>query len=92
MFALTLAGFALVRRPCHGVGESEVLLTGEEKPVNIFWAEVAKVLKTRNRISCQKKWEYLQVWIPRCDIDTDAYIGWCCHFFLVFDHDLVIVR
>lgn len=39
---------------------SESDLTGEEK-VEVPWAEAAKAVETRNRIACQKKWEYLQV-------------------------------
>lgn len=42
-------------------GESPLTLTGEEKAANVQWAQVSKVVKTRNRIACHMKWEYLQV-------------------------------
>ncbi|CAM9203288.1 unnamed protein product [Scytosiphon promiscuus] len=44
-----------------GNGDStESKLTGEER-VEVPWAEAAQVVKTRNRIACQKKWDYLQM-------------------------------
>lgn len=39
---------------------TEVMLTGDEE-VDVPWAEVARIIKSRNRIACQKKWDYLQV-------------------------------
>lgn len=42
-------------------GESPLTLTGEEKTVDVQWAQVAKVVKTRTRVACRMKWDYLQV-------------------------------
>ncbi|CAN0098378.1 unnamed protein product [Pylaiella littoralis] len=39
--------------------ESVSTLTGEEK-ADVPWAQVARIVKTRSRIACLKKWEYLQ--------------------------------
>ncbi|CAB1107510.1 MYB [Ectocarpus sp. CCAP 1310/34] len=39
---------------------SEVMLTGDED-VDVPWAEVARIIKSRNRIACRKKWDYLQM-------------------------------
>lgn len=35
-------------------------LRGDEK-IDVQWADVSRMVGTRNRIACQKKWEYLQV-------------------------------
>ncbi|CAM9263547.1 unnamed protein product, partial [Ectocarpus fasciculatus] len=41
-------------------GMTEVMLTGDEE-VDVPWAEVARIIKSRNRIACRKKWDYLQM-------------------------------
>ncbi|CBN78226.1 conserved unknown protein [Ectocarpus siliculosus] len=43
-----------------GEDMSEVMLTGNEE-VDVPWAEVARIIKSRNRIACRKKWDYLQM-------------------------------
>ncbi|CAM9271142.1 unnamed protein product [Ectocarpus sp. 8 AP-2014] len=43
-----------------GEDMSEVMLTGDEE-VDVPWAEVARIIKSRNRIACRKKWDYLQM-------------------------------
>lgn len=41
-------------------GGLELSLKGDEK-VDVQWADVSRMVGTRNRIACKKKWEYLQV-------------------------------
>ncbi|CAN0221913.1 unnamed protein product, partial [Ectocarpus sp. 13 AM-2016] len=44
----------------RGEDMSETMLTGDEE-VDVPWAEVARIIKSRNRIACRKKWDYLQM-------------------------------
>ncbi|CAM9215166.1 unnamed protein product, partial [Hapterophycus canaliculatus] len=50
----------VIARMDGGEDMSESMLTGDEK-VEVPWAEAVKVVNTRNRIACQKKWDYLQM-------------------------------
>eukprot|EP00904_Undaria_pinnatifida_P013038 jgi/Undpi1/8865/HiC_scaffold_25.g11327.m1 len=48
----------IIHLPGKGGGAAPKL-RGDEK-IDVQWADVSRMVGTRNRIACQKKWEYLQ--------------------------------